>query len=137
MFSEVVLKVARGWFEGKEYAFRDHTVCTIGRSSDCVVQLPNNPGHLDVSRHHCAIVVDPPFVRVRDLGSKNGTYVNGEIVGKRAQSSPAGDDTELTIPERILDDGDEIRVGGTLFRVRIAERDLPVADGSQAHATVG
>jgi pSer/pThr/pTyr-binding forkhead associated (FHA) protein len=30
-----------------------------------------------VSRHHCALLLDDYTVRIRDLGSKNGTFVNG------------------------------------------------------------
>jgi pSer/pThr/pTyr-binding forkhead associated (FHA) protein len=50
----------------------------IGRADDCDVQLT---GKL-ISRHHCAIAVDiaARSVRVRDMESRNGTFVNGERV---------------------------------------------------------
>ncbi len=46
----------------------------IGREHDCHLR-PNSDL---VSRHHCAFTVDDYTVQVRDLGSTNGTFVNGE-----------------------------------------------------------
>lgn len=46
----------------------------IGREHDCHLR-PNSDL---VSRHHCAFTVDDYTVHVRDLGSTNGTFVNGE-----------------------------------------------------------
>ena len=34
-----------------------------------------------VSRHHCVLLLDDYTLRIRDLGSKNGTFVNGRRVG--------------------------------------------------------
>lgn len=48
----------------------------IGREQDCHLR-PNNEL---VSRHHCAFTIDSFSVRVRDLGSTNGTFVNEEPV---------------------------------------------------------
>jgi len=48
----------------------------IGRSADAGVHL-NDPR---ASRHHCEIVEISGTVVVRDLGSTNGTYVNGDCV---------------------------------------------------------
>ncbi len=45
----------------------------LGTSTECDVQL-DAPG---VSRRHCELFFTPEGVRVRDLGSKNGTTVNG------------------------------------------------------------
>ena len=45
------------------------------------LRLPNGPGYADVSRHHCLLHIDPPAVWVRDLGSRNGTRVNGTQIG--------------------------------------------------------
>ena len=43
----------------------------------------------------------PPLVFVRDCGSANGTCVNGQLIGKRPELSPA----------RLLEDGDTITIG--------------------------
>ncbi len=48
----------------------------IGRSRNCVVQIAETT----VSRQHAIFVVAPGNVRLRDLGSSNGTFVNGERV---------------------------------------------------------
>ncbi len=46
---------------------------TIGRSSRCAIQVP----YPFVSREHAEIVADADRVLIRDLGSHNGTWVNG------------------------------------------------------------
>ena len=45
----------------------------IGREQDCQLR----PNSEMVSRHHCVFSVDDYSVRLRDLGSTNGTFVNG------------------------------------------------------------
>lgn len=46
----------------------------IGRGSDCDIFF----GDVTVSRHHATIAADEDTLRLADLGSTNGTYVNGE-----------------------------------------------------------
>lgn len=70
----------------------------IGRQEDCQVRIPS----AQISRHHCEVVVGVGGVRIRDLGSSNGTYVNGQKVG-----------------EAELEAGDVVAVGSMLFVVRI------------------
>ncbi len=48
----------------------------VGREEDCHLR-PNSDM---VSRHHCVFTIDEYAVRVRDLGSTNGTLVNGERI---------------------------------------------------------
>jgi pSer/pThr/pTyr-binding forkhead associated (FHA) protein len=57
----------------------------VGRQTDCNPRVPA----VDVSRRHCEIAIDGDEVRVRDLGSRNGTFVNGQRVDSAALS--AGD----------------------------------------------
>jgi pSer/pThr/pTyr-binding forkhead associated (FHA) protein len=120
MNGEVILKVLHGVHPGKEYAFHTHTVCTVGRGKDCLLQLPCDLLHLDVSRRHCLFDIDAPEVRVRDLGSRNGTYVNGKLIGQRCGGLPPSEVWESELPEHALEDGDEVRVGETVFRVNIS-----------------
>jgi pSer/pThr/pTyr-binding forkhead associated (FHA) protein len=89
------------------------TGCVVGRSEDCDLSLPGLV-HATVSRRHCRIEVQPSAVLVRDLGSLNGTYVNGVCVGGR-RCDPACDQGSC-FP---LHSGDEIRVGGTVLRIAI------------------
>ncbi|MDF0552306.1 FHA domain-containing protein [Kamptonema sp. UHCC 0994] len=39
--------------------------------------------HRTISRYHCLLDINPPDIRVRDFGSKNGTFVNGKKIGQR------------------------------------------------------
>jgi pSer/pThr/pTyr-binding forkhead associated (FHA) protein len=49
----------------------------VGREVDC--QLRSDSA--SVSRHHSVLLLDEYTLRIRDLGSKNGTYVNGRRLG--------------------------------------------------------
>jgi hypothetical protein len=65
----------------------------LGRSPECALALPS----AQASRRHASVRRDGDRVLVRDLGSTNGTFVNGErVTGERALAS-----------------GDRIDVGGT------------------------
>jgi pSer/pThr/pTyr-binding forkhead associated (FHA) protein len=48
----------------------------IGRERDCHFR----PKSASVSHHHCVLKTDAFAVRIRDLGSRNGTYVNGHRI---------------------------------------------------------
>jgi pSer/pThr/pTyr-binding forkhead associated (FHA) protein len=112
MSARVILTVTEGDVPVKEYLFSTRTLCTVGRSDDCQLRLPNDEAHLTVSRRHCALDIAPPAVWVRDLGSRNGTYVNGERLPPE-EAGCAG------WPEYELHDGDEVRVGRTTLRIGV------------------
>ncbi len=63
----------------------------LGRDHNAVVWV-DDPS---VSRHHARIVVAGAEAKLEDLGSKNGTLLNGELVEKPA----------------LIGDGDEIQIG--------------------------
>jgi hypothetical protein len=63
---------------------------TLGREKDCQIIIPLR----QVSRHHSRVSPSPNGVIIEDLGSKNGTYLNGSLVQEPA----------------ILTDGDEIQI---------------------------
>ena len=69
----------------------------IGRAEDCQLK----PKSELISRYHCAILSEPSYVAVRDLGSKNGVYVNGERIGV----------------EQELKNGDRLAIGPLEFLV--------------------
>ncbi|MFN9717614.1 MAG: FHA domain-containing protein [Planctomycetota bacterium] len=71
----------------------------IGREQDCQLR-PNSDM---VSRHHCVFSVDDFSVRLRDLGSTNGTLVNGEKIRR----------------ETVLEAGDRIVIGNLEFEFSI------------------
>lgn len=120
MDSTVTLIVTQGPLAGQKFVFDEPTTCIIGRSRDCSIVLPLEAEHLDVSRHHCVIEMAPPSVRVRDLGSLNGTFVNGKKIGQRCACREPEDVARNVQPVVPLIDGDEVRLGGhTAFRVCI------------------
>ena len=49
---------------------------TIGRAADCDISIPAE----EISRHHAKLQVMPDGVAVEDLGSANGTFINGKRV---------------------------------------------------------
>ena len=51
-------------------------VITLGRSSECQITLEDPL----VSRVHAELTVSDSYVRVRDLGSRNGVRVNGTLI---------------------------------------------------------
>ncbi len=52
----------------------------VGRKEDCDLCLP----HKSVSKMHCVIVKTDGLLMLRDLGSTNGTRVNGQRVRRAA-----------------------------------------------------
>ena len=121
MHKHVTLTVMDGILSGKQYLFNKARNCLIGRADDCEVRLLNELEYLTVSRHHCLVEVDPPEVRVRDLGSKNGTYVNGLRIGSKLGGELARDDG-VPFTAFDLDNGDTLRVGDTSFWVAVREQ---------------
>lgn len=120
MDSNVTLLFTRGPLTGQSFVFSEPISCSIGRSRDCTITLPQEAEHLDVSRHHCILEIVPPTLRVRDLGSLNGTFVNGKKIGQRVTSQVNRDMDASHPPPVVLSDGDEIRLGEhTAFRVCI------------------
>lgn len=88
----------------------DRPVLFFGRHPDCDVQPA---GSVKVSRRHCCVAEASGRVRVRDLGSLNGTWVNDRQVKREAPLAP----------------GDVLRVGDVGYRL---ERLSVVRDGSQS-----
>lgn len=84
----------------------------IGREADCQLR----PSSEMVSRHHCAFAIDDYSVRLRDLGSTNGTFVNDERLRGVTQ----------------LNDGDTIRVGKLTFQIQLGDSAHPEAEPAEA-----
>ena len=119
MPAEVRLTITQGLHRGKEFVFRERTVGAIGRAADCLLRLPCDLAHLDVSRHHCLLDIDPPRIRVQDLGSRNGTFVNGRLIGHRTSRDPVEQEAEPPSAGCELKDGDELGLGPVVLRVGI------------------
>lgn len=123
MSGEIILKAVNGGLAGKKFRFRERDTCVLGRASDCKPRLPDDKEHRFVSRHHCLLDINPPDVRIRDFGSLNGTFVNGEKIGQRDAGTSPEAAAAFAFRELDLQDGDRIRVGATTFEVMV---DVPV-----------
>ena len=66
---------------GSRYRLSPGSVLEIGRSSSVGVSLPEV---LSISRKHARLRYAGPVVTIEDLGSTNGTYINGVPVHQRA-----------------------------------------------------
>lgn len=107
----VTLTLVDGRGERGEFVFDERSTCLIGRAEDCSPRLPNDEHHRSVSRHHCMLDINPPDVRIRDFGSRNGTFVNGVKIGQRDPDQSAVQGRAPGLQERDLKDGDEVRLG--------------------------
>jgi pSer/pThr/pTyr-binding forkhead associated (FHA) protein len=63
--------------------------------------------------------VTAPVVSVRDLGSRNGTYVNGEKIGQRRREQTFEEALQEEREEHHLWQGDKLRIGDNIFRVEL------------------
>lgn len=117
MPGKVTLKIVKGPIQGQAFAFEEHDTFIFGRSPDCHAQLPAED--LTASRHHFILEVNPPDARLRDLGSLNGTYVNDVKYGGRSKDETPEEAAKRKFHEMDIKDGDLIRVGETVFTVRV------------------
>jgi pSer/pThr/pTyr-binding forkhead associated (FHA) protein len=131
MHPTIKLKMTHGAFPDKEFVFGDRTLLTVGRAPDCYLRLPNDLANGMVSRHHCVFDIDPPEIRVRDLGSRNGTFVNGRLIGQRDPEQPPADTITSDQPDHPLREGDEVRIGNTVLRVEVVPAGSPEAAAQQ------
>ena len=91
------IRVLRGFYEGLEMPVdRDWMVIGRGRGADIVIAEPT------MSRAHAAIGFDGAHFFVQDLGSTNGTRVNGS----REQKA-------------MLKNGDEVQLGKLALAVTL------------------
>jgi len=73
----------------------------VGRDRDCAIRIDS----VELSRRHAQVVMKDGVATVEDLGSKNGTHVNG-----------------LTLTQPVaLKDGDQIEVGSVIMTYRIVD----------------
>lgn len=96
----VTLRVIAGPHQGRTFTFDQHETFLIGRAENAHFCLPDDRYF---SRNHCILEIAPPQIFLRDLGSTNGSYVNGQRV------------------ENIyLKNGDHIQGGETVLEVEVS-----------------
>jgi serine/threonine-protein kinase len=97
---QVNLRVLAGPYKGRVFPFDQHDTFLIGRSNEAHLYLPDDRFF---SRNHCLLEIDPPRCFLRDLGSTNGTFVNGKRVS-----------------QAFLRHGDQIQGGATVLMVEVS-----------------
>lgn len=85
-----MLVLQRGAEAGRRWPLSRQTPLVIGRSEECDISLPDR----QVSRMHTKVMWTGDGYQIEDLGSKNGTHLNGQ---------------EVNAP-MALRDGDEIQI---------------------------
>jgi pSer/pThr/pTyr-binding forkhead associated (FHA) protein len=121
MFTHVILTATAGTPKPRDFFFQGQEQVLIGRSTGCDLRVDDPT----VSRRHSLIDTDGEAVWVRDLDSLNGTYINGEKV---ARSEPMSEEAPVIQPPKVaLKDGDEVRMGNHVFRVRLETVNPPEA----------
>jgi len=86
-------------------------VNSIGRHDDCLIRIRS----AQVSRRHCELYEDKGKLMVKDLGSSNGTYVNGKRV----------------LGQQPVKAGDVLSIGGVTFRIDLATAASPKPDAGK------
>src|SRR5437764_10404656 len=92
------LVVAAGVHQGKAIPIPTPQFL-IGRDPSCQLR----PASEIVSKRHCAVLVRDGKILVRDFGSTNGTFVNGQQVAEEVE----------------VKDGDHLKVGPLEFKLRV------------------
>src|SRR5688572_24745039 len=90
------LRFISGKYQGGEFPLLDNQEIIVGRSSDLDMVLVEDM----VSRKHAKLTVNGDQIFIQDLGSTNGTFVNGEKI-KRAR----------------LKEGDRVLVGTSIIKL--------------------
>ena len=114
----VTLELIGGSMDGKTFDFAEPDVFIFGRARDCQCCISEDDNM--VSRHHFLLEVNPPECQIRDLGSLNGTYVNGVKYGGREKGEEP--DPEKAAKNALpveLRNGDIVNVGQTRIRVTV------------------
>src|SRR5437764_79985 len=99
-----VLRFISGKYQGGEFPIVPEKQIIVGRSSDLDMVLVEDM----VSRKHARIAMQADQIWIEDLGSTNGTFVNGEKI-KRAR----------------LKEGDRVLIGTSILKVIAGEGNAP------------
>jgi hypothetical protein len=90
------MRFISGKYQGGEFPLPSSSEIVVGRSSDLDMVLVEDM----VSRRHAKITVNGDTVSIQDLGSTNGTFVNGERVDRMT-----------------LTDGDRVLIGTSIIKL--------------------
>src|ERR1019366_9744812 len=118
MNGKVTLTVTKGPNKGAVFEFTEHDTFIFGRLEDCHARIPDDN---EVSRHHFILEVSPPHASLRDLGSLNGTHVNGKKCGGREAGETPEQGAKRKYPIIEIRDGSTIEVGKSTIAVAIQQ----------------
>lgn len=90
------MRFISGKYQGGEFPLPGNSEIVVGRSSDLDMVLVEDM----VSRRHAKITVNGDAVMIQDLGSTNGTFVNGERIERMT-----------------LTDGDRVLIGTSIIKL--------------------
>jgi predicted component of type VI protein secretion system len=105
------LHVVRGRSTAQALRLADG-VNTVGRHDQCQIRIKSS----QVSRKHCELFEKNGLLLVKDLGSANGTFVNGKKVEG----------------QQVLEPGDELTIGGV--KLKVSKAGQPLAPKAPAKA---
>lgn len=100
------MRFISGKYQGGEFPLPANSEIVVGRSSDLDMVLVEDM----VSRRHAKIVVNGDQIRIEDMGSTNGTFVNGE-----------------RIKQASLNDGDRVLIGTSIIKLVTSDGPAPAA----------
>jgi pSer/pThr/pTyr-binding forkhead associated (FHA) protein len=106
------LRFISGKYQGDEFPIAPDREIVLGRSNDLDVVLVEDM----VSRRHAKISYTQDALLIEDLGSTNGTFVNGEKI-KRAR----------------LKEGDRVLIGTSIVRVVVSDLQGPQGSGEREY----
>jgi hypothetical protein len=112
----VILEAVSGPIAGRRIEVRSGSILRIGRTAKSDYALSEDSY---LSGQHFAIENDGRGSRVRDLGSSNGTFLNGERVNS----------------ESALAEGDSLTAGGTTFTIHFAKPETSTGDHASIFST--
>ncbi len=122
----VKMKVVQGKPNGSFLEFPEGDF-VVGRGPECHVR----PNSELISRQHCLLRVHGAALLVRDLGSTNGTLVNGK---RLVEECALGDGDTLQLGPLVLQvvlTPDEVSAETTAFDTMEETNNLPVLDPKQ------
>jgi pSer/pThr/pTyr-binding forkhead associated (FHA) protein len=135
MTAIVRLTVLTGPHKGSRFCFRGVGPALLGRASDCDICFCGDNRDLCISRRHCRLMFDPPALSIEDLGSANGTFINGHRC-ERLACGDACDGSHVEKESCAASDGDIITVGGTSLQVNILDcQEWQEAEGIKKNCT--
>ena len=109
-----ILVVQEGQLAGRRWRV-DTDAITLGRGEECDIVLPDR----QVSRVHARVSRADDGFYVEDLGSKNGTYVNGMPVRDRVKLQD-GDEIQVALSVRLLFVGADATLPLTKEMIRVS-----------------